>query len=329
MMTTLKVKRHTEGDDFDNRLLSFLKKKLGDPSATLKRLKEGKWLLTTHNKKWFVKLYSNSKKFYIQKHLVDELLKKNFQHVLPFHPIHTKKELLFEGKPVGITYWLDTKETFTYVNQCDRQDALAVLKSFHKQTQHLKGKWTNEIPPNKWVEKWEERLYMFQVNIPFLQSFIQPFYLYTYLQWGKWSLEQLKKIELPLDEICILHGDVAHHNFLRAESGKVYIIDFDLITIAPPMIDDLQFSNRILPYINWSLQKLWFHEPLNSYKRDNLFIVGLMYPSDIFREWNRFAREGKLYKQKVWSYLYSLTVKQFSQRMTYMQELHNKFNLLK
>ena len=104
----------------------------------------------------------------------------------------------------------------------------------------------------------------------------------------------------------------------------VYMIDFDLMSLSTELTDDLQFCNRILPYLNWSLSDVKRLTPFKSYEDELIFYLGLMYPSDVFREWNRFIREDQSYKQRVWSYLINLTLHQFSQRMQFNQELHGE-----
>lgn len=312
------------GDDYSYRLLSFLQYKLNDPRATLKSIKEGKWMLKSHGRKWFVKRFPNQLKFLLQERLISTLLREKFYHVLPFHPIHEKEILLFEGYPIGITMWLETSNPISYEQPKDREDALKVLKKFHAVSKKIQHPWTEEIPQYKWLKKWKKRMMQFQYNLPYLQAFIQPYYLYTYLEWGNWALKELKSIDLLEFGKCITHGDVAHHNFLRGKNGIVYLIDFDLMAVSTEITDDLQYCNRILPYLSWSLSDIKKMEPFHSYVDHLIFYLGLMYPSDVFREWNRFIREDQYYKQRVWGYLMNITIEQFPQRMQFNQALHGE-----
>lgn len=297
---------------------------MNDPGATLKRIKDGKWVLKTHGTKWFVKRYPNQLKFLLQERLIGDLIQANFHHVLPFHPIHDREMLLFEGFPIGITTWLETSRPISYDHPKDRQDALNVLKKFHSVSKRIRHSWTEEVPQYKWLKKWKKRMIQFQYNLPYLQAFIQPYYLYTYLEWGRWSLKELKSINHPAFATCITHGDVAHHNFLRGKNGRVYMIDFDLMSRSTEMTDDLQYANRILPYVNWSLSELKQLDAFRKYENELLFYIGLMYPTDVFREWNRFIREDQYYKQRVWGYLMNITIRQFPERMQFNQELHGE-----
>ncbi len=54
------------------------------------------------------------------------------------------------------------------------------------------------------------------------------------LEWAKISLEGMKTENLDFgdgQDPVILHGDVAHHNYLKSKSGKIFLIDFDLASI--------------------------------------------------------------------------------------------------
>jgi hypothetical protein len=325
-MTILTVDFHPRGDDYTYRLLSFLKHKLHDYSASLTKLKEGKWVLYSNGMKWFVKKFPSQNRFIMQETLIKTLLQKNFPHVLPFHPIHQREILIFEGHPIGLTMWLETSEPINYSNTQDRMDVLSVLKRFHAFTGKIQGKWLEELPKYKWMKKWKKRLSLFENNLPLLQPFIQPYYLYTYLQWGKRAVEQLEKLDHSEMPFCITHGDVAHHNFLRGKNNNVYLIDFDLIALSSPLMDDLQFCNRILPFIDWSLNDLKQLGAYQKYHNQLAFYMGLLYPTDVFRELNRFIREDYQYKQRAWNYLIDLTIHQFPQRMQFSQELHQEVN---
>ncbi len=321
---TSRINPKLEGDDFKHRLLSFLSLKLDEPDASLIDLKENKWLLFCENKKWFVKRYPNWQRFEKQFLLVEELLKHNVQFVLPFHEIHQQETLQFMGNPIGVMQWLEDSNAISYKKEQDRKSALFILKAFHELTSTFyQDPSFSNVRKNHWLDKWEYRLQLFHQNIPLLHSMIPSYYFWTYLQWGYYAMNQLTSHQnIEIQSQCFLHGDVAHHNFLKTKDQKTFLIDFDLLTKGDPIIDDLQFAYRILPYIDWSLEKLWLHSPLNHYKNNSIFLNALMYPTDIFREWNRFIRKDSTNKRKMFPFLYFLTVKQFTERMKFTHSLH-------
>ncbi|MFK4997593.1 phosphotransferase [Bacillus sp. N9] len=89
----------------------------------------------------------------------------------------------------------------------------------------------------------------------------------------EWALEQMKADPsfFQKEPHCIIHGDVAYHNFIRGKDGKLYVIDFDLIRIASAMIDILQFCNRILPSLRWDARQLFSFPRLRPYKENPSF----------------------------------------------------------
>ncbi|MCP3741213.1 aminoglycoside phosphotransferase family protein [Rossellomorea sp. BNER] len=298
--------------------------KLNLKYAQLQEIKQGKWLLSTHNDKWFLKEFSTEKKFMKQLILTKELLKRGFNQVLAFHPFHQTSPIRFEGKIYGLMEWLDHEQDFDYSLEYNRQYALQTLKQLHYVTKTIlseRPKLSKYFDENNYLNKWESRLGEFTNNIPYLQTFIPLYYLQAYRQWGEWALYKLKNMSGNHTNSCIIHGDVAHHNFLLSNKGKLYLIDFDLASIAPEEVDDLQFANRILPYLKWSTNELFSPSLYHVYKEDNVFLMALIYPTDIYREWNRFLRENNHYKFKVWKYLMNLSIDQFSSRMSFIQKI--------
>lgn len=91
-----------------------------------------------------------------------------------------------------------------------------------------------------------------------IKYFLDDYIISELISWANWSLAGMvrKRRFFQKEPSVILHGDVAHHNFLRDKNGKLHLIDFDLISIGPPSFDYLQYANRILPSIDWSLGKL-------------------------------------------------------------------------
>ena len=122
----------------------------------------------------------------------------------------------------------------------------------------------------------------------------------------------------------ILHGDVAHHNFLRDTSGNLHLIDFDLIHIGPESIDLLQYANRILPSIDWSIDQLSQYQQISKFLKERAFLYALAFPTDIFREWNRILREKKHENQHHYKYVIELTLNQLYLRRKFVEKLKKK-----
>jgi hypothetical protein len=319
---------YKDGDGFQNRLLLLLKRKLGDNDLYMRKIKDGKWMLQTSTDRWFVKLYPTLKKFQLQKKIIGEMREEGFMKVPGFHPLHVEEVVELEGRVIGLTEWVDTGKVFTYNTFQERQSALAVLNEFHSCSGQLLLKKDSEktkanLPRQGLIKKWKIRLEEFRHNAQLLSLYVPFSYIESYIRLGEYALEGIMHQDFS-GESCILHGDVAHHNFLMNERNELYIIDFDLISSGPKEIDYIQFANRIFPYIHWSLESLWKHSSFNAYKDDKMFQSSLLYPSDIFREWNRFFRERPQYQRRVWNYLMAVTVGQFSERMACSRDIKRK-----
>jgi hypothetical protein len=320
-MMILKTK-DSSGDGFQKRLLFLLTKKLGDRYIRLEKIKEGKWVLHTgHDRRWFLKLYPDNRKFQLQKNCTDLLHQEGFLRVPGYHPLHKTDTIEIDGKTAGITEWIETKEFFTYRSLRERGDALSVLAEFHHYSRKVLEKGNlSSLPKQKLVDKWAVRLEEFIRNKQKLSVYVPPAIIDIYIDIGEKALQGVIRHGFT-EDLCILHGDVAHHNFLRDIHDELFLIDLDLINEGPPEIDLIQFANRVFPSINWSLTNLWRHESLTPYKESNTFLYGILFPSDVFREWNRFFREGPVYQKNVWNYLMGITVHHFHARMVCCRDI--------
>ncbi|MGF2617232.1 phosphotransferase [Rossellomorea aquimaris] len=317
---------YTSGDGFQNRLLFLLKGKLEDRSIGLIRIKDGKWKVTSDKGNWFLKLYSSRRKFQLQKEVTEELCNGGFSRVPSYHPLHQSDTIEIDGKMAGLTEWVDTTGNFTYKTFPERQEALAVLQSFHHHSQKaLLRKDFRSLKGQRLLEKWRARLDEFKGSRQRFGGVIPLEVIDTYILLGEQALEGMAKSSFS-EESCILHGDLAHHNFLRDTNQELFMIDLDLISAGPPEIDYIQFANRIFPYINWSPELLWKHRALADYKDRKIFLNSILYPSDVFREWNRFFRESSRYQKTVWYYLMNLTLHQFGARIMCCNEIRTKLS---
>lgn len=94
----------------------------------------------------------------------------------------------------------------------------------------------------------------------------------------------------------LIHGDIAHHNFLQTKS-RLVIIDFDLASYADPDEEWTLLLQRFMPFANYDLQQLIDEHP------DFLRIIeeqpsGLRYPNEVFREWLAFLQKPHKKKQE-------------------------------
>ncbi|WP_162880787.1 phosphotransferase [Paraliobacillus sediminis] len=176
-----------------------------------------------------------------------------------------------------------------YQKEEDRQAALQTLTDFHEVTRGIRidtkmsqtdiiGKWFRRL------EKWRQTK----------QILINTGNLVLYSEVENVMLERIDLYrsentpEIEANKLYLLnwnHGDVASHNFLRDNRNRIYMIDFDLLSNAPPIYDYIQLCQRFLPYIDHSLDQLFTYIQTFSLKEWRLLLIGLTVPTDLIREW--------------------------------------------
>ncbi|MEH6944273.1 phosphotransferase [Bacillus sp. JJ722] len=311
---------YLEGDSvFRSRLRAALKEKGANLHKVVK-LRSNVFIVHTDRKKYLLKGFYNRKKYEAQKLLVRKLKENDFEQTYSFKNIPTFK---YEGETYAwIQFLSSAKERFNFRSYTNRKKGLQLLEDFHSTT----SEFYDSIPVNYFnqVEKWEERLEEFESNRRIIEKYVSSSYLDSWLDWGKRSLKGLIKNERELYEepTCIVHGDVAHHNFFLKKDGNLNLIDFDLINKAPPIIDYLQYCNRIMPHIEDN-SELWTYEQLRSYKDNHAFLYALLFPTDIFREWNRIIKEDSLRDRGYMHSVWELSVEEWPKRISLYKDIAN------
>ena len=257
----------------------------------IEKLRSNVFIVQTDNGKFLVKGFGSNKRLQSQASLTRNLFRNGFDETYRF--IDEIPAFKYGGDTYAfIEYLSGSSRSFTYDSFSERMEGLDLLEKFHKAT----SKFYKSLPVSTFdqVRKWEERLDEFQGNLPLIRKYMPEDFAKSWVQWGKVSLKGLKRNEREFydERQCIVHGDVADHNFFRKKSGSLYLIDFDLIAKSPPITDYLQYANRIMPHISGS-RSLFAHDQINRYKRNKGFMYALTYPTDIFREWNRLARDDE------------------------------------
>lgn len=319
-------------DGFDSRLLLFLKKEARLSSVQMNLIKQGVWKLKSSDQRWIVKEFPSSQRFESQSELISKLFAKGFFHTYRFHQLHGHGPLIFENRIFALLEYIehDHIRIFNYEHKKNRMDALAVLQKFHRTTSEFTDPLQHQIPSFDQLLKWENRLNEYKQRIENIKSDPIFTFLQYYMELGEWTLRKLRRNpDYFLDRPhCIIHGDLAHHNFIRGKNGKLHLIDFDLISRAPAHIDLLQFCNRILPNIGWSYDQLFSHRELYLLQRDKPFLEALVFPTDIFREWNYFLKGNADQQKRNWSYINKLTKAQLQDRIKFNKSVMRKIDNL-
>ncbi len=324
-MKAVKPLGNTHGDDaYYDRLFSYFQSQLYETVIEMIPLQRSVILLKTKNNLYVMKGYKSNRRLKLQEAFTATLRKEGFSNTYIFFEPPAKEQLFFEGSYFGcIKYISPNKSAFTFHTQKDRREGLDLLKQFHHTTTLFEARYRRLLPKADLIGKWKDRQTVFLNNLPFLKYFINEPFISEIISWGKWSMKGMSADEQYFEKEphVILHGDVAHHNFLRDRKGKLYLIDFDLISIGPPVLDYVQYANRILPYIDWSLNKLGSYKPFKSYLHDKAFLYALAYPADIFREWNRLVREQSYTDEHKLKQIMDLSIGQFYSRKKFVKQL--------
>ncbi|KUP06944.1 hypothetical protein Q73_10115 [Bacillus coahuilensis m2-6] len=317
----MKAKKDRE-DDYNRRLLSFLNHKWHMQLYGIHEIRKGKWKVYNQQEAYFLKRYKSLASFTHQHKLIRLLTNDHFPFVIPFHPYHDHTgPIQLKEDIMGVTYWLEG-DSIHYDDIKDRLQAHWVIKQFHLYSH----RYLEEFPTlqefdllKKWKRRWNEFYQTRNELLPYMPTTV----LHTLLRWGEMAIELLEENRATFTSYpkSMIHGDIAHHNFLRSTNHALFVIDFDLMTKGPSIIDDIQFANRILPHIGWSTNQLFSIPTMAHYKDTEIFHIGLLYPTDLYREWIRFATSSTKTKSILWRNLSFLTFYQYHQRMNSIQQL--------
>lgn len=324
-MKAMKTVINHNGDDvYFNRLLSYFKSVFTEDILQLVQIRKSVFLLTTKKNTFLVKGYKLFSRLRLQEAFSETLRKEGFIMTSRFVPPPAREHLFFEGLHFGCMEYIEPHPNpFSFSTQKGRKEGIDLLSEYHRVTSTFETRYRTLVPKEHVYEKWRERLTIFSENLPLLKYFIDEKVFLELVSWGNWSLDGMARSQaFFVDEpFVILHGDVAHHNFLRDKKGNLHLIDFDLISIGPAQLDYLQFANRILPFMDWSLNKLFHIKQYWPYLNEKAFLYALAFPADIFREWNRVIREKNTKDQLKINQLMELTAGQFYLRKKFTGQL--------
>ncbi|TRZ37441.1 aminoglycoside phosphotransferase [Niallia circulans] len=318
------MKFNNRGDDNSvYRLLSLLQTRLPYQVKELKRIRKQVYLVITDYNWLILKEFPSYKKLKIQEAFTNSLHYEGFQATYRFFSFD-QDPIIIDNRIYGcIEYIPGSLKPFSYGEKESRQAALALLEQYYECTEKLVDAYRYVLPHFNIYEKWTERSKQFKANLPVAAPFIKKELLQELTSWIDWTLYQLEKEKANLanEKKVILHGDVAHHNFIRGINGHLYLIDFDLISIGPRSMDYLQFANRILPIIGWSHSQLQKMNLLQPFLHERSFLIGLAFPTDILREWNRLIRQNKMENDLAREHVVELTEQQFSKRRKFVYKM--------
>ncbi|SFA94472.1 hypothetical protein [Bacillus sp. cl95] len=333
MMTKAVITAFKNGGDdkYYFRLLSYLKKHFLERIIRLTPLRGAVYYLETPSRPMILKGYSSYAKLSLQENFTETLKKEGFDHTYSFLRDVSDEPLYFEGLFFGcIEYFQADKRPFQFDSQTNRKAGLKILNKFHTITASFVHSYKELIPVYNIEQKWKDRTSQFIKNIPMIQYFLGREQIDEIVNWADWSLEGMEKCNIDFAEepYTILHGDLAHHNFFRTYEGELKLIDFDLISIGPKIIDHLQYANRIMPFLSWKINSLFKYKYMKDYVNSHGFLYAIGYPTDLLREWNRLIREKSYDDERKMKYTLELTVQQFYLRKQFIKDLKRQIRSL-
>jgi hypothetical protein len=309
------------GDERSNyRLLSYLNQNLSLDVQQIKHIRKNVYLAQLKNGcQLIMKGFSARRSLLLQSAFTSSLKIHHFPYTYSFYL--GLPSVYFDSKFYGFLEYIEPSyQTFFYNSKENCQQGLALLQKYHHTSKQLVGSYKRLLPVFDLQNKWKERFLLFIKNKDILSPFISWDIYSELVSWAEWSLAGIE-MENNMSPNVILHGDLAHHNFIRSKDGTLFLIDFDLISIGPEIVDYLQYANRILPFLDWSLHDLTMYKPFQSYFQQKMFLYALAFPTDIFREWNRLIKDGQYSDpKKIHSSLY-LTISQFESRRKFVHDL--------
>lgn len=321
------MKINLQGDDlFHNRLFSYLSDVFPFQVQAITPIRKQVYLIEGDEHSFILKGFSSYHRLKLQETFTSTLKKEGFNNTYSFVDYEKDPPIFFENTYYGCLEYITPSETFfSYEVEKDRLEGLSLLRQYHQITSKFAKRYGTIIGSYKLLDKWRERTAKFLTNTSIIRFFVQKEVMDEWLKWADWSL---KGIEAEIDNFqkgpkVILHGDVAHHNFLRSKENILYLIDFDLISHGHESNDILQYANRILPYLNWSFDKLMEINELKPFLIEKGFLYALAFPTDIFREWNRLIRERHYDDPKKVRRILDYTAGQFPERLNFIRELKN------
>ncbi len=326
-MNSIIKKRGDDGKQ--NRLLSYLQKKLPIKIEKLIKIRHHVYEVHTDETKFILKGFPSHHLLQIQENFTCSLKKEGFHKTYKFYSSSSAEILLFDAKYYGCLEFIEPgKKPFFYdsIQQCT--DALDLLQHFHEITAGLVDNYQPFLREFSLKEKWLARFLEFQKNSQVLSFFLRQDILHELHSWAKWSINGLIEEWESFTKYnnVILHGDTAYHNFLRTSKNELYLIDFDLISIGPAVNDYLQFANRILPVFNWEIETLLNYKQFRAYLDKRFFLFALAFPTDLFREWNRLVRERKYHDPHHVRPLMEFTMEQMERRRDFIHQLNRWLN---
>ena len=236
------------------------------------KIKENCWRLSNAQQAYFLKKYKSEKTFK-KVRVIHETLAPNLRCLAPV-VAYAKPYIVFRwvnGRPANYQNFMHCRRVFNMLSALHAQEA----EFYH-------------FPKLKLAQKWHMRLVQFQLLEMPLRSVLGNDYD-ALLSIAKYGFDHAV---FPSGGNTLLHGDVAHHNFLLSEHGDT-IIDFDLAVVGNEAEEWILWMHRLLPHYRYRLNEVLRIVPeLEEYRK---YFSLLLFPNELLREWLLFYDNEAMY----------------------------------
>lgn len=304
-----------------NRLFFFLQQR-GINVRKVIPIKPHIYVVETNNDKYVLKGYATFEKMWLQFMISKQLQKTGFTST-------SFARLLPNGKTYEqfeSTYWLvfdylPYDEPFSFRLKEDRKQSLETLHLYHTCSHMLPEEFCSILPVQSIWSKWHKRVKTIDSYKQVLSFYMGESIVRMVLDWSSFALARLAQAEISESFHTCLHGDITEHNYVKAD--KVYLIDFDCMSYGPILYDYVKWCHIALSYENWSLEELTTFYELKELLSNRMFLLFLIFPEDLIREWYYFLFLSDNEKKQFEQQLIYFTKKQFRFRLQFVERLYN------
>ena len=252
--------------------------------------------------------------------VIDYLKKNEFDNILDIILTYEdEKYVEYKNIFFYMTKWLESRE-LNYSNQYDLIRASQHIAKFHNYSNGFAPSEDTDVDIRymKWIQVFDkkindllefkeiiekkkdltlfDKIYKQNIdkNISLSNEAVENLYKFNYKEVMK---ETVKK-----NYVC--HHDLANHNLLLDQFGKIYFIDFDYVIIDTYLHDLGSFITRSLKYGRWNDEK--FQIVLKSYKdvkhiskKELLILMSfILFPNDFWQLGIQYYNEKIYWKEE-------------------------------
>jgi hypothetical protein len=227
----------------------------------------------------------------------------------------------FYGKYWLLFQYIQHIGVFRFDEEQNRRQAAAALDEYHCYAAKLPNQLLSQVPFLEWNAKWQMRTLKFQRYTSLISACIGSEITSELLRWAEFSLAGLNSFDWSSQPYGFIHGDVIEHNFVRGE--HTYLIDFDCVSFGPILYDYVKYCYGILPFLNWSFAALTRYKELYPFLFNRAFLLALIFPGDIMREWDYFLELPSFLQEKFRRQLILFTKNNYELRFAFVEKLYN------